>query len=75
MDCAICNKPKDKVIPTASLLGSEIFACRTCITQGYQPRWAIIIAARTYGRAAVWQYIEKDKYYGDKITAKELGNE
>lgn len=75
MKCAICGKPKENLVPTQSLLGQQIFACRMCVSQGYQPRWAIIVAARTNGRESVWQYVEKEKYFGKPITAKELGNE
>lgn len=73
--CSVCDKPKEKVYPYPSVTGQEIFACRSCISSGYQPRWAIILGARYYGRDAVWELVEKKKYHGKDITAQELGNE
>ena len=77
MLCHICDKQKDKLIPKDSALlpGNRLFVCATCNRSGYEPRWIIIMAGRQFGRDTVWDYIDKRKYLGDEISAKDLGNE
>lgn len=49
-----------------------MFLCNDCFEKKYEPRFAVILKARTDGIASVRDYIRNHKYSGDKITAEEL---
>lgn len=46
--------------------------CETCISAGYEPRWAIVIAGRQSGSDLVKDYVLNKKYIGEEIVASEL---
>lgn len=46
--------------------------CESCIAQGFEPRWAIILTGRSKGIDTIIEYIRKHKYVGDEITAKDI---
>ena len=46
--------------------------CETCISSGYEPRWAIVIAGRQGGSDLVKDYVLNKKYIGEEIVASEL---
>jgi len=38
----------------------------------YEPRWSVIVIARSSGIEAVRDFISNKRYVGDEITVKEL---
>lgn len=46
--------------------------CQTCIDSGYEPRWVIILAARSNGTDSVKNYIINKRYVGQTITGIEI---
>jgi NMD protein affecting ribosome stability and mRNA decay len=61
------NAVKSKLIPSINLM-----LCETCLTSGYEPRWAIVIAGRQSGSELVKDYVLNKKYIGEEIVASEL---
>lgn len=74
MVCSSCDQPKNKLFAKKSKLvgGATLFMCQTCLDNGYEPRWAIILAGRTAGVASIRQYIIQGLYVGEKISASEI---
>ncbi len=74
MTCSSCNKSKASVVVKSSSLlpGMTVYLCSTCSEHKYEPRWMVILAARTYGIARVRDIILKDRYLGQKISAHEI---
>lgn len=71
--CSSCEKPKNKLFAKKSrLVGSQLYMCQSCIDQGYEPRWAIILASRSFGPDFVKSYIKNRKYEGEEILAQEV---
>ena len=72
--CYSCSKSRFKISAKKSVLikGINLLLCEQCISSGYEPRWAIILAGRQYGSELVKEYVLKHKYYGEEISATEL---
>lgn len=72
--CTVCRKHKANLRPRKSKLmpNMPMFLCNDCFEKKYEPRFAVILKARTDGIASVRDYIRNHKYSGDKITAEEL---
>lgn len=76
MKCASCDKHKAQLKPRKSkLTGANLLLCANCFENKYEPRWAIIVVARSPkmgGLVAVRDYIRHHRYVGDKIRAEEI---
>ena len=74
MDCFSCSKQKSEIHAHKSAIIKDVtvFMCPSCIDTGYEPRWVIVLGARSQGIDSVRDYIVKRKYYGAEITAEEL---
>ena len=74
MLCQSCNKSKFQLHSMRSNIMKEInlTMCQTCIDNRFEPRWVIILAARSLGSAAVKDYIINKRYAGEQITGVEI---
>lgn len=71
--CESCRQPKNELIKHRSrLTGMDLFICRTCRDNKFEPRWAIILYGRRHGLAAVAEYINKHRYVGKEISARDF---
>lgn len=72
--CSSCAKPKDKLIPTPSkLMPIRLYLCQSCVDRQLEPRFTIILRARTDKNLdAVADYIKDHRYLGNTITAEEV---
>ena len=74
MKCYSCNKQKNELHPKKSelLVGVISLMCQTCVDSRFEPRWVIVLAARSKGADTVRDFIIKRRYVGDEILANEL---
>ena len=74
IECSSCRKQKNEVHPKKSdiIKGVTVLMCQTCIDNGFEPRWTIVLGGRQYGFDAIQNYIVKRKYVGADITAHEI---
>lgn len=74
MVCNSCREVKARLNERKShiLSGVVVYVCDTCEEAGYEPRWAVILGARTLGIEAVRDYVVNHKYVGKDITGSEL---
>lgn len=74
MKCYSCDKQKNELHPKKSELidGVMCLMCQMCIDAKYEPRWVIILAARSKGADIVRDFIVKRRYIGKEILANEL---
>jgi len=73
--CSCCNHQRAELSPVESNLFNQqtLLMCNTCIDARHQPRWLIIIAARSTGmNNKITRLIRDQKYCGKEITGKEL---
>lgn len=71
--CYSCGIPKNSLKHVKSqLIGINLIMCDSCISNEYEPRWAIVIAGRQNGSDKVKEYVLNKKYVGDEIVASEL---
>lgn len=74
MKCYSCSKQKNELHPKKSELLSGVISlmCQSCIDSKFEPRWVIVLAARSRGTNLVRDFIVKRRYIGDEILANEL---
>lgn len=75
LTCTVCRKHKANLRARKSKLMPgmpTMFLCGECFEAKREPRFAVIMVARSQGVAAVRDYIRGHRYYGDKIKAEEL---
>jgi hypothetical protein len=74
MICTICRKQRHELTPKQSELMPQmkLLLCNSCMTSRYEPRHVIIIVGRSMGYEEVKDYIERRRYLGEEITAREL---
>jgi NMD protein affecting ribosome stability and mRNA decay len=72
--CYSCSIAKNKIRAIKSRLipNINLMLCDSCISYGYEPRWAIVIAGRQNGSDLVKDYVLSKKYIGEEIVASEL---
>lgn len=72
--CTVCRRPRASLRPRKSKLKPDMlmFLCNECFDGKREPRFLIILVARSKGVSAVRDHIRNHKYYGDKIVAEEL---
>lgn len=68
-----CQHPKQGLRRRKSkLIGIDLYLCGACYENKYEPRYAIILAARSNGVDYVSEWIKSKRYLGDEITVREL---
>jgi protein-arginine kinase activator protein McsA len=74
MKCYSCGKQKNELHTKKSELldGVVCFMCQSCIDEKFEPRWVIVLAARSKGPNIVKEFIVKRRYIGSEILANEL---
>lgn len=74
MLCQSCNKSKNQLhhVKSRILIEISLNMCQSCIDSGYEPRWVVILAARSLGSDAVRSYIVDKRYVGPTITGVEI---
>lgn len=74
MLCYSCGKPKNDLNSKKSTLlpGIVLLMCSTCIDSKFEPRWVIILAARSNDASFVRDFIVKRRYVGNEISGSEL---
>jgi hypothetical protein len=72
--CTVCRRQRHKLTPRKSKLKTNqtMFLCEECYAEKREPRYLIVLMARSQGLASVRDYIRQHRYYGDKIRAEEL---
>lgn len=72
--CQSCNQQKMTLRKVRSSLINtmEIVMCNTCISNKFEPRYIVIIAARTSGIDSVRKVISERRYLGDLISASDI---
>lgn len=73
--CQSCNKLRAELHGKKSILdpNTTFLMCQTCIDAKFEPRWFIIMWARSNGWDSVSHLIApKQKYFGDSIPASSL---
>lgn len=59
-------------IKSALIPGMELIMCSTCIMNKYEPRYIIILAARTIGIKDAAKFIKDRRYIGKHIPASDI---
>jgi len=74
MKCYSCNKQKQELHPKKSELLDGVISllCQTCIDAKFEPRWVVVLAARSKGADSVRDFIIRRRYVGKDILANEL---
>ncbi len=74
MICQSCKQHRQtlKVRNSRLIPKTKFNLCDGCINRKFEPRWAVVISARSFGWASVSEYIDKHLYVGEEITLKEV---
>lgn len=74
MVCSCCGKQKAELHPKKSKLmkSMTLYVCNDCDKKNMEPRSLVILYGRRFGAESVSVYIEKRRYHGDEILAREL---
>lgn len=74
MVCSVCNGHRDQLHPRKSKLLKTVtlFLCNDCLKAQKEPRYLIILVARTKGPLSVLDYVKHHRYHGEAILAREL---
>ena len=74
MKCSCCGEPRQNTNNRRSALlpGMSFNYCNDCDSKGHEPRFVIILAARSLGAPSVGAYVRGHKYSGADITASEI---
>lgn len=74
--CACCGKQRNELrVQKSKLLeGAKFAVCSTCKARGFEPRYLIVLVARSEGIDAVADYIRNGKYE-EHETRPILGHE
>lgn len=74
MRCTVCHNQKhalrtrkSKLIPSV-----QLFLCDGCFTAKREPRWAIVLVARSQGHDAVSDWVKNNRYVGEPILLSDL---
>ena len=73
--CQSCGEQKMSLQRTKSSLIKEmdLTMCATCIDKKYEPRFIIILSARSYGmNDAIKRIISDRRYVGEVIAASDI---
>lgn len=73
--CVSCDKQKDKLhrVQSTVVESLELKLCAACSFDDYEPRWVIVLAARSGVNVdRVKELVTNRKYYGDDIELREV---
>lgn len=72
--CASCNGQRNELkdVPSKLLPGMQFLMCNDCISKGWEPRWAVIMANQQFGNGAVKPFVTNHLYAGNQITLEEV---
>lgn len=72
--CTSCQQPKNELTAAWSQLiaGLRLFRCAACHTGKKEPRWAILMAAKTMGNDSVRPWVANHRYVGEEIKLREV---
>lgn len=72
--CQSCGAQKMSLrkIKSSLITTMELVMCATCIASKYEPRFIVILAARTIGMNGVKKFIIDRRYIGDEIPASDI---
>lgn len=73
--CQSCGEQKMSLrkIKSSLIKTMELIMCNTCITHKYEPRYIVILAARTVGlEDGVRKVISDRRYLGNEIPASDI---
>ena len=72
--CSSCKKDKDNLTLQRSVLfpRARIIMCPACIDKGFEPRPLVVLATIHDDSSKAQEFIKRDKYPGDRITASEI---
>lgn len=59
-------------VKSSLISGMELVMCSTCISNKYEPRYIIILAARTVGLSEAAKFIKERRYVGKHIPASDI---
>ncbi len=73
-NCMCCGLPKAHLITKRSVLLTEwdFKTCQTCLDKNFEPRYVIIMAARSLGFQTVKKQIKDHLYHGEDIIGSDL---
>lgn len=75
MKCQSCEKEKDSLVLVRSkvVTSLDLKLCPACKFEGYEPRWAIVLGARSdLNLDVVKNLVAKRLYIGDEIRLVEV---
>lgn len=72
--CACCGRQHNDLRAQKSRLldGLKFMACPSCKKGGFEPRYVIILVARSEGTDKVAEHIRDHKYHGEPILGREM---
>jgi hypothetical protein len=72
--CACCGRQHADLRAQKSRLldGTKFMVCPSCKRGGFEPRYIIILVARSEGTDKVAEYIRDHKYHGEPILGREM---
>jgi hypothetical protein len=72
--CHSCGQQKMTLrkIKSSLIPDMELVMCATCISNKYEPRYVIILAARTVNIKDVKKFIVERRYLGEEIPASDI---
>lgn len=72
--CSVCSAQRaNLVVKNSKLMPSmKLYLCSSCLQEGKEPRYLVILVGRSKGTEVVSKYIKGRKYDGEEILASEL---
>lgn len=72
--CTVCKQPKNELTFSLSQLidGLKLYRCAQCHGSKKEPRWAILMAAKTMGNDSVRPWVTNHRYVGEPIKLSEV---
>lgn len=72
--CACCGRQHNELRAQKSKLldGAKFMVCPSCKRDGFEPRYIIILVARSEGTGRVADYVRDHKYHGEPILGREM---
>jgi len=74
LKCSVCNGIKNTLTlsPSQIMPKMNLYLCNTCLAQGYEPRYLVVLAARSFGADYVKKFLDGNLYVGKPVTSKDL---
>lgn len=73
--CQSCGEQKMSLqrVKSSLIKSMEVVMCASCIGDKYEPRFIIILAARSFGmNEIIKKIIVDDRYLGERISATDI---